>query len=313
MHPLFIVLIVILSLIILILLTAYICFRLTFYVTKKEKQIKENDLPPGDIYLPYHDLMLKWMAEVKKLPYEEIRIKSFDGLTLFGKFYDYGDGSPIEIMFHGYRGSAERDLCGGVQRCFALGRSVLILDQRGHVRSDGNVISFGVLERHDCLSWANYASNRFKGRKLFLTGISMGASTVLMASNMDLPKSVVGIIADCGYSSQKDIIIKTIKEMRLPPKIFYPFVKLGALLYGKFHLEEITPLQAVRQSKVPILFVHGDNDAFVPYSMSVECYNACNTPKALVTIKGAGHGMAYLVNPTHYINTLHEFETHYAK
>ena len=99
--------------------------------------------------------------------------------------------------------------------------------------------------------------------------------------------------------------------MRLPPKIFYPFVKLGALLYGKFHLEEITPLQAVRQSKVPILFAHGDNDAFVPYSMSVECYNACNTPKALVTIKGAGHGMAYLVAQNDYIEKLKEFEVNY--
>ena len=308
MNLIYVILIVLFSLILLIFLIAYICFRLTFFVTKKEKQIKENDLPKGEIYLPFYPQMQTWANELKQTPCKEITIKSFDGLTLYGKYYEYSKNSPIEIMFHGYRGTAERDLCGGVQRCFALGRSAIVVDQRGHGRSGGNTISFGVLERKDCLFWTKYASEQFPNRSLFITGISMGASTVMMASCMDLPDSVVGAIADCGYSSQKEIIKKTIKKMKLPPSIFYPFVKFGARIYGKFNLEEAAPIDSVKRSKIPIFFAHGDNDDFVPCEMSKACYNACNTPKSLLIVKGAGHGLAYLVDNDGYVKQLKEFE-----
>ena len=144
-----------------------------------------------------------------------------------------------------------------------------------------------------------------------LGGVSMGASTVLMAAGEDLPDNVVCVLGDCGYSSQKDIIKKVVKEMRLPPALVYPFIKLGARLFGHFNLEETTPLKAMETCKIPVLLLHGDNDLFVPLEMSQQLYDACSTPKRLVVVKGAGHGLAYPKDQAGYISALKEFEKEY--
>lgn len=291
-------------------LAAYICFSMVFK-TKKKKVLKEGeyDFPPGEIYEPFYPQMKIWTDDIRSRKRELCAVKSFDGLTLRGYYYEYSPDSPLELIFHGYSGSAERDLSGGVERCAALGRSCILIDQRGAGMSDGNVCSFGINERRDCLSWIDFARRKFgKDRPLIIGGISMGAATVMMASGENLPENVVCVMADCGYSSQKDIISKVVREMKLPDKIIYPFIKLGAKLYGHFDLEETTPVKAVSKSKTPVVFIHGDNDAFVPHFMSVECFNACSAPKKMVTIEGAGHGLSFPVNQTKYVESLREFQ-----
>ena len=296
--------------IVLVLLTSYICFYIAFYVPDK-KRLKEGEfsLPFGDDYAPYEKQMRDWVKELSTIPHEDFYIKSFDGLTVHAKYYEFNKGAPKEIMFHGYRGNATRDLCGGVQRCFKLGYNALIVDQRASGRSEGKVITFGIKESKDCLSWVNFAVEKFgTDAKLLMTGISMGATTVMIASSYELPKNVVGVIADCGFTSAKDIIIKCVKGMKLSPKIFYPFIKLGARIYGKFNLEEISPKQALRTAKVPVMFFHGETDGFVPATMSKENYEVCVAPKKLVIIQNTGHGMAYLTEPETYLRELKEFE-----
>ena len=131
MKPLFILLNITIFLIALTLLIAYICFRIVFYESRKQKLSSEDlPLPEEDIYKPYHPLMKKWILEARNFPQENYYIKSHDGLTLHAKYFEFAPDAVTEIMFHGYRGSAERDLSGGVQRCFALGRNVLLVDQR---------------------------------------------------------------------------------------------------------------------------------------------------------------------------------------
>ena len=211
-------------------------------------------------------------------------------------------------MFHGYRGSAERDLSGGIQRCFALGRNVLLVDQRTSCGSEGNVISFGINEHRDCLSWVNFAVKEFGSDvKLVLTGISMGASTVLMAAGKPLPKNVVGVLADCGFSSAKKIIQKCAKDIHCPFHLIYPFIKLGAKLFGHFDLEEYTPLEAMETCQVPVIFFHGEDDDFVPCEMSRANFEACAGRKRLVTVPGAGHGLSYPVDPERYLSELRAF------
>ena len=135
----------------------------------------------------------------------------------------------------------------------------------------------------------------------------MGAATVMMAAGDPLPSNVIGVLADCGYTSAKEIIKKVVKEMRLPVWIFYPFIKLGARIFGRFNLEETSPIEAMRNCTLPIVFVHGDTDAFVPYDMSVRLYNACTSEKkTLITIKGAGHGLAFPADRDGYVNALKE-------
>lgn len=299
----------VLLMVFLTLITAFISFRMAFYVTEKQKKESESrDIPNGEIYEPYRELMVNWRNEAKSLVKEEVTITSFDGLTLHGKYYEFSKGAPIELMFHGYRGSAQRDLCGGVQRCFKLGRNALIVDQRTSGESEGNVITFGVNESRDCLSWIDFMLDHFGSDiKIILTGISMGASTVMMAAGMELPKNVIYVLADCGYTSQKEIIKKVIRQMKLPAGILYPFVKLGARLFGHFDLEERTALEAMKKTKIPVIFIHGDTDDFVPCSMSEENFNACIAPKKLLIVKGAGHGLGYLVDNEGYFKALVEF------
>lgn len=301
---------VVITILIVVLLTSYICFLKVFRTPKRKVLGKgEYDLPPGDIYEPFYPQMKIWIDSIRSMDRELLETQSFDGLKLRGYYYEFSPNSPVELIFHGYSGNAERDLSGGVERCFALGRSAVLIDQRGAGMSEGNMSTFGINERHDCLTWIEFATKKFgKDRPLIIGGISMGAATVMMASGENLPENVVCVMADCGYSSQKEIICKVVKEMKLPVKVVYPFIKLGAKLYGKFDLEEISPIEAVAKSKTPIVFIHGDNDDFVPHSMSVECFNACSSPKKMVTIEGAGHGLAFPVNQEKYIESLREFE-----
>ena len=291
------------------LILSYICFRMAFYASRKRPASEDVlDLPQGDIYAPYRDFMESCAREVRAMPCEEFWITSFDGLQLYGRYFEYAPGAPIELMFHGYRGSAERDLSGGVRRCFRLGHSVLLVDQRCSGKSDGTVITFGIHEHKDCLSWLELIQKRFgKDAKIILTGISMGASTVLMAAGEPLPENVVGVLADCGFTCAREIIKVVIKQMGLPPALSYPFVKLGARIYGHFDLEETSAVAALTRCTVPVIFFHGEEDAFVPCEMSRINYEACASRKMLVTIPGAGHGLSYPVQPERYLNAMREF------
>lgn len=295
----------------LVLLASFICFIRVFY-SPKRKLLGENEyeIPEGEIYEVFRDDMIAWTKAARTMPHTDVSITSHDGLTLCGKYYEYKKGAITELLFHGYQGNAERDLSGGIERCFSLGRNALIIDNRASGRSDGRVITFGVNEVRDVLGWTDFAVSYFgKDVKLVLTGVSMGAATVLMAAGKNLPENVLCVLADCPYSSQKEIIKKVIREMKLPADVLYPFVKLGARIFGRFDLEESTPIEAMKKSRVPIIFIHGDNDAFVPDKMSDELYEACTSAhKKIVKISGAGHGLSFPVDKTAYTDALREFE-----
>lgn len=302
-------LMVIVGISVLILAVLFVCFYITFY-SKKRIEPDENTfpIPEGNIYEPFRNSMVTWMKEARQMPYEELSIVSFDGLTLRGRYYECSPDSPIEIMFPGYRGSAERDLSGGVQRCFKLGHSALIVDQRAGGRSDGHVISFGVNETKDCRDWVDYAIHHFGPEvKIILTGISMGAATVMLTTGASLPKNVIGVLADCGYSSASEIIKKVIQDLKLPPGLVYPLVRWSGVLYGGFDIEKADVLAAVKNATVPIIFIHGETDDFVPHSMSKLLYENCPTKKLFVSVPGAGHGLGYPMDPDGYIEKVQKF------
>lgn len=290
-------------------LNALICYKIAFYVPpRKQRDPDYIDLPKGEIYEPYWEKMRQWSRQTRALPQEDFSITSFDGLRLTAKYYEYKPGAPIELMVHGYRGSAQRDLSGGVQRCFKVGRSAFVVDQRCSSASEGKTITFGIREHQDCLDWVHFIVEHFgPDVKIILTGVSMGAATVLMAAGKPLPPNVIGVLADCGYSTPKDIIQVVTRKLKMPPKLCYPFIKLGARLYGGFDLEEYSPLEAMKTCKVPVIFYHGEDDDFVPCYMSRQNYEACTARKMLVTIPGAGHALCYPIDPERYLQTLQEF------
>lgn len=305
---------IILAVIILILAiivgVSYYCFRRLFY-SKDRTPLKDDEyeIPDGKEYQAIKDDIIAWIKWKRSLPQEDIEIKSHDGLTLRGKYFEYEKGAPVEILFHGYRGNAERDVSGGIERCFKVGRNVILVDHRASGASDGNVITFGIKERLDCLKWIEYAVERFgKDTKIVIGGVSMGAATVMMATAEDLPKNVAYAIADCGYTSPKEIISKVMREMGYPDKIFYPLAKLGAKLFGKFDLDETSPLQAMENAKIPVIFLHGTGDDFVPYNMSERLYECCKAKKSLVLIPNAEHGLAYPRDMDGYVSAVKDFQ-----
>lgn len=264
----------------------------------------DDEVPEAEKYVDYAKYVHDRIEEIKIVPFEEMRIQSRDGVPLYGRYYHRKDGAPIILMFHGYRSSCLRDAMGAFRFTEECGYNILMVDQRAHRNSGGKAITFGVRERYDCLDWIFHLQKIFgKDTKMFLIGLSMGAATVLMASGLDLPKNVKGIIADCGYSSPKEILQSVIKDMKLSVGIAYFFVKLSARLYGGFDLEEASATEAVAKTKVPILFIHGEDDKFVPCDMSLKNYEACASEKELLVVPGADHGMSYMTDTKKYVET----------
>lgn len=259
--------------------------------------LDDRTLPEGEQYDPHAEGILKAIERLLTESFEDVWIKCEDGLKLYARLYNMYEGAPMVLFFHGYRSSSIRDGNGIFELCKKYGYNILMIDQRAHGRSEGMTMTFGIRERYDVLSWINYAIDRFgKRSKIVLAGISMGAATVLMASNLKLPENVKGIIADCPYSSPKEILRSVMRSLKLPAGLLYLFAKWGVGIYGRVNIEEVSAKEAVQESNVPILFIHGDDDRFVPCEMSKECYDSCKSEKRLVFVKDAGHGISYCVD-----------------
>lgn len=268
----------------------------------------EHSLPHGEQFDPYHETITNCVEQVLAVPHEDVEVLSYDGIRLAGRYYHLTDGAPLIIFFHGYRCSSIRDGNGIFLYTRKLGYNVLLVDQRAHGRSEGKTITFGVKERYDCRSWVEYAVKRFgENQKIYLSGLSMGGATVLMASDIGLPENVIGIMADCPYSSPKAILCSVMKAMGFPAKPTYWLAKLSASLIGKFDVEETSAIEAVRNSQIPTLILHGDADNFVPCSMSMDCQLAGEDHVQLVLIKGAGHGMSHCVDTPSYEEAVYGF------
>ena len=279
-----------------VLIGAYIVYRMAF--GRNDKFIGGPDeMPDTPFYTPYEDMLKKNIDVFLKIPCEEVYTTSFDGLNLHAKFYKGEENKPVLIFFHGYRANATRDGSGIHTLGAVKGINILVVTQRAHKESEGRTITFGIKESKDCLSWIDYIKERFgEDKKVILWGISMGAATVMTAAGRGLPDNVLGIGADCGYSSAKDILRSVIKGMKLPVGPSYQLVKLGARIYGGLNVEETSPVEAMKKIKVPILFIHGEADDFVPCDMTHQNYAACVSDKSLVLVEKAGHGMSYYVD-----------------
>ncbi len=245
----------------------------------------------------YSDDILSGVRYVNETPCERVTVKSRDGLRLSGRFYDAPDRRGVVIMCHGYRSLAENDFSCSSEYIHNLGYAMLLVDERAHGKSGGMVITFGVRERWDVVEWAKYVSARFPNEPIILEGLSMGASTVIMAAGEELPESVVGVMADCGYTSPREIIYHVIRDtFRFPVSIFYPLTRLAGIIFGGFDIEECSATEAAKCARLPALFIHGEADDFVPCDMGRANYEAWAGPKTLLTVPNAGHGVSYLVD-----------------
>ena len=241
---------------------------------------------------------------------ETVEITAHDGERLVGHLHRCENAKRLIIAMHGWRSSWCGDFGVISEFWHENGCSVLYAEQRGQGESGGEYMGFGLTERYDCLDWANWANqNGFSDLPIYLCGISMGASTVLMAAGLDLPENVHGIMADCGFTSPH-AIFKHVMENNL--HLYYRGITAAIandMCKKRIQIgtKDYSCTDALKESKVPVIFVHGTDDKFVPVEMTYENYKACTAPKRLLIVPGAEHGMSYLVNKEEYVKAVKEF------
>lgn len=232
-----------------------------------------------------------------------------DGVTLVGHWQPRERAKRVLIAMHGWRSCWARDFGLIADFWQENGCSVLYAEQRGHGESGGEYMGFGMLERHDCKKWIQWVcDNTPEELPVYLVGISMGASTVLMTAGMELPERVRGIIADCGFTSA-EAIWKHVAEENL--HLHYGLYARSADIQCKKKIcigaADCSTVDAMKECEVPVLFVHGTDDSFVPVTMTYENYKACKAPKRLLIVPGAEHGMSYCLEPEAYKEAMLEF------
>ncbi len=246
---------------------------------------------------------------LKAQEHENVEITGYDGVALKGHFFPCEDAERIIIAFHGWRSSWDGDF-GLISDFWHKNKcSVLYVEQRGQNDSGGEYMSFGLAERFDCVEWSNWAVCRCgKNLPIYLAGISMGAGTILMAADLPLPNSVHGIMADCGFTSPK-AIWKYIanKNLHMPFGVNSIFADIMCRKRINMHLDEHSAPSALRRTDIPVLFVHGSSDHFVPVEMTYENYLACASPKRLLIVPGAEHAMSYLTDRKAYEKAVKDF------
>ena len=252
----------------------------------------------------------KGMAYMKTLPHEDVYITSRDGLKLHATLFPAeGDTKKYVIGIHGFQSHAWSEYAPHAEYYHTHGFGILLPDDRAHGESEGQYITMGIKDRHDCIDWANYLIGRFgKDIQVLLHGVSMGGATVLNASGEpDLPAQVFGVVSDCGFTSASASFENQIQSLyHIPPEFPVKVSHWFALHKAGYDFDEVKPIEQVKHAKVPILFVQGVDDIMVPKFMAEQLYEACTSRKKLVLVEHANHAESIAVAPEKYHQAMHE-------
>lgn len=268
----------------------------------------------GTDWSQYGELLAKRKEYMMSQPHEEVYQTAFDGLKLHAAFFpaikeDVSAKPRVVICFHGYTSQGLADFTGLTDYYFRKGFGMLHPDARAHGKSEGKYIGFGCLDRKDACMWIQWIIERYAGEvDIYLHGISMGGATVLMASGSVLPPQVKGIISDCGFTSPKEVFTHVLHTMYHLPT--FPVIPAASLLNKKlagYGMDDCNAKREVAKATIPILFIHGSKDTFVPVSMCHELYDSCGAKKKIMIVEGAAHGESYYKNMEAYEKALHEF------
>ena len=264
------------------------------------------------IYAEYNDKNLndaqRWLEE--KSNYSDKYIESYDKLQLHSYVVSQ-NSNKWAIVVHGYGGSGKL-MSDKSKYFYDMGYNVLIPDLRGHGKSEGDYIGMGWKDRLDIISWINFIIKENPNAEIVLHGTSMGAATVLMTSGENLPSNVKAIVADCAYTSAWDEFSYQLETyLKVPSSYILNVTNMVTKLKAGYSLKEASALECVKKATVPILYIHGDKDKFVPYSMMDKLYDATNSPKEKLTIEGGEHANSDLVSPFLYWLTVEDFLNQY--
>lgn len=268
----------------------------------------------GTDWEKYFPLMEERKVFVMAQPHSDVYITSYDGLKLHATYFPAIEqagnaGKKVVICFHGYTGEGLSNHMAIADYFLKHGYAMLLPDARAHGQSEGEYIGFGCLDRKDALGWINWVIQECGDDvKIMLHGTSMGGATVLMASGLDLPDNVKGIVSDCGFTSPKEVFTHVLNNMYHLPA--FPAIQGADLINKKlagYGMDECNAKNEVKKAKVPILFIHGSEDTFVPCSMCHEIYDNCSSPKRKLIVEGAAHAESYYKDMAAYEKALDEF------
>lgn len=247
--------------------------------------------------------------ELQNMENELVEIQSYDGTKLVGHWFQNPDEKRIVVAMHGWRSSWPRDFSLIADFWMKNGCSVLFAEQRGQGESGGDYMGFGLMERFDAAEWAKWANcEKSETLPIYLAGISMGASTILMSATLDLPKNVCGMMADCGYTSPHEIWKHVVENNlhlsygilgRIADDMCRKKIRVGT--------KDFSTVDAMQKNEIPVLFFHGSDDHFVPVEMTYENYKACAAEKRLLIVPGAEHGMCYYADRERYEKAVQDF------
>ena len=295
---------------------SYICFRNACGRQKPQKEANRErsrlQQPPEPVRQLLPDCHA-WLAETETEP---VSVCAKDGLILAGQLlYANAPVKGVILLFHGYHSSCQRDFAIQAKTLHDAGYHLILVSQRAHGNSEGKYICFGVKERWDVGAWCCLAQQRFGELPIGLMGLSMGAATVLMSAGTPLPTGVRCIVGDCGFTTPWAI---TIRALQYRHKIYpYPviyFMNYWCRLLAGYDYRDATVPEAMKQSKLPVLLLHGEADRYVPADMSREIAALDPERIELVLIPHATHGKAVFYDPEQYLSRLlHFFDTHMTK
>ena len=296
-------LIILALLLVALLYAGYFVFASVFVRRPKEPVNEDQIDSDTDMMRPTAKRLYAYMAPLKeemaKLPFKKLQITSFDGLKLTG-FLLEGNPEEVVICVHGYRSDMYSDFADKLKIYQDRGSTVLFVNDRAHGESEGKYLGFSEHDRFDVSKWVDKINELYDNPRIYLHGVSMGGATVIHCANMHL-KNVRGIIDDCGFNSILGISQALMKDMYHMPYFPLGYIAWGwSLLLNKCSFNKSVGEKCVAETDLPIVFIHGKDDHFVPSYMSENMYKACRGPKELHLIDNCGHAAAYMVATKEY-------------
>lgn len=245
----------------------------------------------------------------RELPFESADIISFDGLRLHADFLRGEPGTKVTMIFcHGYKSEAAFDFAAMYDFYRSLGYNLVYLNMRAHGKSGGKYIGFGVLDRFDVQSWAKKVAELFPDTSIFLHGMSMGAASILQSADLELDPAVCGIIADCGFSSTNEVFRNLVGGLyHLPATPFVDIFEAVNRMTAGYGFTDADSVRSMEKSRLPLAYICGDCDRYVPLDMAMRIYNACVQDKVLLIAEGAGHAASFMTENEKYRNLITEF------
>lgn len=291
------VLLIVISSFLLLLVIAFISLNYLMFSKLFKRGKIDEDFGTKDLtltpYKPYIPLVKDSIAYLNTIPKQTLVIKSFDGLSLYGDYFNNNSDTTI-IFFHGYNARPLNNFALVAKTLFDEGYNILLVTQRSHGISEGKYITFGINERKDVISWCNKINLDYNPKNIIIYGLSMGCATVAMSLELDLPSNVKAAVLDCGFKSIPDLLDHlSMTAMKRKSKLALKMMELFAKLFGKFDIYASSAIKSIENSKIPCFFLHGKDDNIVPFFHGEDNFNACKTYKDAIFIDNVTHARAF--------------------